>query len=380
MRRISYLVSVLTVLVSAKGALAQTDLERATARDAANSGRAAFDAGQYERAIDSFSRAESLVHAPPHLLFMARAQAKLGRLVAARETYLKITRETLSPKAPKAFVTAQDTAESELSELEGRLPSVTVTLKGAPADGVVVQMDDTTLPPAMIGIPLPADPGKHVFTTSGTATGDPVTISLAEGAKQSITLKLRARRTPAPPPTAAPAAPAPAPAAAAVPAPLPSAAQPATPVATPSTTPTEAASSGQRLAVDEPRGRGVSALRVASYVSLAIGAVGLGVGGYYMYQAKKTDDQAGVLFDKCNALSPSGECGPLRAEYEAKNSDAGSQRTIGTATLIGGGVGVVAGVIFLLLDAGGSERSAAGSSPRVTPVLGFRSVGVVGTF
>ena len=57
---------------------AQTDLERATARDAANSGRAAFDAGQYERAIDSFSRAESLVHAPPHLLFLARAQAKLA--------------------------------------------------------------------------------------------------------------------------------------------------------------------------------------------------------------------------------------------------------------------------------------------------------------
>jgi len=87
MRRISYLVSVLTVLVSAKGALAQTDLERATARDAANSGRAAFDAGQYERAIDSFSRAESLVHAPPHLLFMARAQAKLGgSLRRARRT------------------------------------------------------------------------------------------------------------------------------------------------------------------------------------------------------------------------------------------------------------------------------------------------------
>ncbi|MEO6603218.1 MAG: hypothetical protein ABIQ16_25260, partial [Polyangiaceae bacterium] len=166
MRAISFLVPG-ALLLTASLAHAQTDLERATARDAANNGRGAFDAGQYEKSIDSFTRAESLVHAPPHLLFLARAQAKLGRLVAAHETYLKITRETLKPNAPRAFRDAQAAAELELPALDARLPYVTVTLQGAPSDGVTVQMDSTSLPAAMIGIPLPADPGQHTFKASG---------------------------------------------------------------------------------------------------------------------------------------------------------------------------------------------------------------------
>jgi tetratricopeptide (TPR) repeat protein len=174
MRRLSLLVPGALVLFSSAVALGQTDLERATARDAANSGRAAFESGQYEKAIDQFTRAEQLVHAPPHLLFLARSQAKLGRLVAAHETYLKVTRETLKSNAPKAFSDAQQFAEQELPAVDARLPYVTVTLQGAPADGVVVDMDGTTLPAAMIGIPLPTDPGRHVFKASGSATSEPV--------------------------------------------------------------------------------------------------------------------------------------------------------------------------------------------------------------
>src|SRR4051812_49206453 len=161
MRTIPCLVSSVCVFLATHGALAQTDLERATARDAANNGRNAFDAGKYEKAIDYLSRAEQLVHSPTHLLYMARAQAKLGRLVAAHETYLKITRETLASNAPKAFVSAQSPAEKEQDGIDGRLPSVTVMLKGATsAPDVTVKMDGTALPPAMIGIPLPADPGE----------------------------------------------------------------------------------------------------------------------------------------------------------------------------------------------------------------------------
>src|SRR6187455_375906 len=203
MRIIPSLASSVCVLIAAQSALAQTDLERATARDAANNGRAAFDAGKYEKAIDYLSRAEQLVHAPTHLLYIARAQTKLGRLVAAHESYLKINRETLAPNAPKAFVSAQAAAEQEQEALDDRLPSVTVALQGATtAPDLVVQMDGNALPSAMIGIPLPADPGEHVFKASGpTITSDPVTIRLAEAGKQTVTLTLRS--TGAAPPVAA---------------------------------------------------------------------------------------------------------------------------------------------------------------------------------
>ncbi|MEI9952676.1 MAG: hypothetical protein WDO74_27770 [Pseudomonadota bacterium] len=335
------------VLLSSTVALGQTDLERATARDAANSGRAAFESGHYEKAIDQFTRAEQLVHAPPHLLYLARSQAKLGKLVAAHETYLKITRETLKPNAPKAFSAAQVSAEQELPAVDARLPYVTVTLKGAAADGVNVDMDGQTLPLAMIGIPLPTDPGQHVFQASGTATSDPVTVTVAEATKQSVVLELHS--------AAAPAA-----------------------------TPVVAGTGSANLAASDPlvsdRSQHGSRLRIASYVSFGVGAVGLGVGTYFLLKAKSTDNEAGKLFDQCVAIDPAGDCGSIRDQYEAKDSDSNSQRNIGIASMIVGGVGVAAGVTFLILNATSSGKSARQSTPHVTPVFGFNSVGAVGSF
>lgn len=349
MRLLHPIVPVALVLFSSTAALAQTDLERATARDAANSGRAAFEAGQYEKAIDQFTRAEQLVHAPPHLLYLARAQAKLGKLVAAHETYLKITRETLKPNAPKAFSDAQGFAESELAAVDARLPYVTVTLQGAPADGVSVDMDGTLLPAAMIGIPLPLDPGQHVFKATGSAISEPVTVRIAEAAKQSIVLKAR-------PVAAAPAV---------------------TPVA-----PLSAGTGAtNEPPPDDAGSHGTSGLRVASYVSFGVGAIGLGLGTVFLLKAKSTDEEAGKLFDQCSAASNgTGECGALRDDYEAKNSDAKSQRSIGITSMIAGGVGVAAGVTFLILDASKSSSSARHTAPHVTPVFGFNSIGLVGAF
>jgi len=348
MRAFQNLVPAALLLLSSTAAYAQTDLERATARDAANSGRAAFEAGQYEKAIDQFSRAEQLVHAPPHLLYLARAQTKLGRLVAAHETYLKVTRETLKPNAPKAFSDAQSSAEQELAALDARLPYVTVTLQGAPAEGVNVDMDGTALPAAMIGIPVPTDPGQHVFKATGSAVSEPVTVRIAEGAKQTVVLKAHPVAKPAP-------------------------AAPVTPVAG------AAVSTSAPPPVDSGS-HGTSGLRVASYVSFGIGAIGLGVGTLFLLKSKSTDDEAGKLFDQCAALDPAGECGPLRQQYESKNNDANSQRSIGITSMIAGGVGVAAGITFLILDVSKSSNSARRSEPHVTPVIGFNSVGLVGAF
>ena len=335
------------VLLGSTVALGQTDLERATARDAANSGRAAFDSGQYEKAIDQFTRAEQLVHAPPHLLFLARSQAKLGKLVAAHETYLKITRETLKPNAPKAFNDAQLAAERELPVVDARLPYVTVTLQGAPAEGVNVDMDGTTLPAAMVGIPLPTDPGQHVFKASGSAASEPLTVTVAEAVKQSVVLELHA--------TGAPAS-----------------------TAAASGAGNLNVSSSDPLTDDRSHGSG---LRIASYASFGIGALGLGFGTFFLLKAKSSDDDAGKLFDQCFAIDREGDCGPIRTEYETKDKDATSQRKIGIASTIVGGVGVAAGVTLLILDLSRSEKSTQQSTtPHVTPVFGFNSVGLLGTF
>src|SRR3954470_9224650 len=83
----------LGVATSATPAFATTDMERAGARSAASSGADAFDAGKYQDALAMFQRAESLVHSPVHLSYIAQCQVKLGQLVEANETYLKLKRE-----------------------------------------------------------------------------------------------------------------------------------------------------------------------------------------------------------------------------------------------------------------------------------------------
>src|ERR1700748_520497 len=92
-------------------AWAQSDQERAGARALANEGAQAFDEKRWADVVDLFSRAESLVHAPPHLLLIARAQVHLGHWVSAREAYLKIIRENVADSAPKSFREAQVAAK-----------------------------------------------------------------------------------------------------------------------------------------------------------------------------------------------------------------------------------------------------------------------------
>ncbi|MEI9948070.1 MAG: hypothetical protein WDO74_03615 [Pseudomonadota bacterium] len=307
---------------------------------------------------------------------MARAQAKLGRLVAAHETYLKISRETLAPNAPKAFVSAQAAAEQEQDALDDRLPSVTVVLQGATkAPDVSVQMDGTALPAAMIGIPLPADPGEHVFKASGpTITSEPVTVKLNEAGKLTVTLTLRSTGAAAPVaarPAAtsaqpAQAAPGPAPsAAAAVVAPASSAASPA----------------AESASVDSSKGHGPGLL-IASFVSFGLGAASAGVGTYFLLKASSTRNESDKLYEQCSLASGNGQCAdPIKAdEILSKDNEADHQSKLGIVGLVGGGVGVAAGLTFLILDVNRSDKSARESTPHVSPVFGFRSVGLVGTF
>ncbi len=326
-------------------ALAQTDLERAAAREAANAGRVQFDAGRYNEAIDSFTRAQQLVAAPPHLLYLARAQAKLGKLVEAHENYLKITRETLPPKAPKAFIEAETAAEREIEALEARLPSVTIAVQGAPAADVSVQMDGANLSSAMVGIPLPVDPGQHVFAArAASAQSAPVTINVAEGGKETVMLTLRA---------SAPA----------------SKRQPRAG--------TSSSLTSEPVAGDAGHSSG-SGLRVGSYVAFGVGAVGLGVGIYFLAKSSSSRNHSDELFASCDAMA--GGCLEAQQdEIESSDDDADHQRNLGVGALVVGGVGVATGVTLLILSSGHSA-AARNDAPHVTPMIGFNSLGLSGIF
>jgi hypothetical protein len=314
---------------------AQTDEQRADGRAAAEQGAQAFEEGRFEEAVDLFTRAESLVHAPPHLLYIARAQVKLGQLVRARENYRKIEREKLSATAPPAFHNAQAAAQKELAELEPRIPMVKIVIKGASEQPVTVSVDGKQLPAAMIGVARPMDPGDHTFAASapGLAAG-PKTAQISEAARETVELELVA---------------------------------------------SGAAPAGGGVGSDASRdpmaetsvtadSSGTSGMRIAAYAALGVGVIGVGAGTFFALQSSSKRKDADALCDGGCPVSK-------RDEIQGLYDDAGSAQTLSMVSFIVGGVGLAGGVTLLLLDPG-SEREASG----VTPWLGLGSAGVSGRF
>ena len=187
-----------TALVSRPGE-AQTAAERADARQHANAGRQHFEAGELDEAIASFEQAEAIIHAPPHLLYIARSHRRAGRLLKARDVYRQLVAEELSPRSPPPFREAIETGASELEQVDAKIPKLTIAVSGPESGAAEVTVDGK---PAGVG-PLEVDPGEHrvAATAEGFHDGEQlVTVGLG-GEVIEVTLSLEpVAAVPAPPP------------------------------------------------------------------------------------------------------------------------------------------------------------------------------------
>lgn len=186
-------------LLSASAA-AQSAADIATARQLATQGIRLYDKGEYVQALDDLQRAQALFDAPVHLLYIARAQVKLGKLVEGSETYRRLARTTLEPNAPQAFRDAVEAAQRELPELEAKLPSVRVEAAPADAPGLRLFIDQEEVPAAALGVDRPINPGEHRIRVEATGYEPAETsLSVRPGEKKPVLLTL----TPAAPGTTA---------------------------------------------------------------------------------------------------------------------------------------------------------------------------------
>jgi hypothetical protein len=356
----SLLCGVALSLCTALPALAQTDEQRAGARSLATEGAAAFNEGRFKDAVDLFSKAESLVHAPPHLLFLARSHAKLSQFVKAREAYLKIIKEQLPANSPQAFRDAQTASEGELSAIEPKIGRLTVKVEGGEgAKDLVVKLDGVPIPPVLVGVPQPADPGEHKVEAGATGfRAQPQAVKLGDGEKAAVTLKLEVDPNAPAPTTDVPAAD---PAGGAAPAGHGGTAAATTPAASPSDGDTSAGSSG---------------LRIGSYAAFGVGAIGLGLGVVFTLQSSSKTSEAD---DICNL--PGGGCPEnQRDKVDQLDADAKSAGTLGVVGFVVGGLGIGAGVTLLILSGGSSSGASGRSEPGITPWVGLNSAGISGRF
>jgi hypothetical protein len=343
----------LSLCVWSGGAWGQTDEQRAGARTLATEGAAAFNDGRYKDAVDLFTKAESLMHAPPHLLYVARAHAKMGQFVKAREAYIRITKEQLAPNAPPAFKDAQTTAQKELNAINPKIGTLDIKVEGADAvKDLSVKIDGNPIPTVLLGVPQSIDPGEHRIEASATGfRAQPQTVRLGEGDKASTVLRLEAD------PNAAPAAVPGAPANAAGPGALGPSGEPIRDTSSSM----ESTSSG-------------SGMRIGAYVALGVGAVGLGVGTVFLLSSMSKRSDADAL-----CTLPEGRCDSRnQAQVESLDADAKSASTLSIIGYGVGGAGIAAGVVMLVLSS--KSESSSTARPTVYPWVGANSAGLAGRF
>ena len=183
----------LAALTVASPAYAQeaSSQDIAQARQLGQQAQAAYDKGDFTESEKLWTAAAKLyTQAPTLTLGLARTQAKLGKVVAAQESYNKIVREWgNNPNPPPAFKDAVEAAKTEVAAVSAKVASVTVTVEGPTNPQVTI--DGQAVPAAALGLKRPVDPGSHKVTATadGYKPAD-TTFSVTEGGSAAATLKM----------------------------------------------------------------------------------------------------------------------------------------------------------------------------------------------
>jgi hypothetical protein len=171
--------------------MAQSASDKEAARGLMSDGDKAFEKKDFNSALQAYSAAHAIMNVTSTGLAVARAEAQLGKLVDAQATAQSVTQLPVTGREPGALARARAEAARLVDSLEARIPSLTVTVTGAPADVVDVTVDEKPFPARLLGSPSKFDPGKHkVAAIAAGFENAGAEVTLAEGAKETVTLTL----------------------------------------------------------------------------------------------------------------------------------------------------------------------------------------------
>lgn len=150
-----------------------------------------FKAEQWEAAYQKFREADERSHAPTNLLYMARCQWKLGKLLESRAIYERLLAEKPPRKPSEAVVEMRESAEKELEIVRIRTPRVKIVLTGIPASARV-SVDGAQV--TTLGSEIELNPGSHTIeVTAADMRPMARSFTLSEGRTKVINLVRRTR-------------------------------------------------------------------------------------------------------------------------------------------------------------------------------------------
>ncbi|MBW2535015.1 MAG: hypothetical protein JRI55_26220 [Deltaproteobacteria bacterium] len=286
---------------------------RAAAGRLADEGFDLISKNRCEEALDVFRRADETLHSPMFIVFMARAERCLGRLVEARAHLKGVVDEKLADYAPDSFWEAKRTAQKELDELQPHVPTWTLRVQGATLSQVSVRVDGNPIDAVALRSPQPINPGQHeVEAETLDGRSGKASFTATQGESVAVEVDLGAEEGDGPPPIEDPP--------------------------------------------DETPGWSSN-----PYLP---GAIAYGVGGAGLIMGVITGaifvGRAGDLKDKC----PNDQCPP---EEEEEGDAVSTLGTISTVGFIVAGVGAVAGTILVLTIPGDDSTASDDTAIRVGP-------------
>jgi hypothetical protein len=190
--RLTMTATAVAALLAAPGAHAQVSAaDRETARSMMQEGRDLRDKGDLKGALQRFKSADDIMHVPTTSLEVARAQVALGQLVEALDTIAAIRKAPSAPDDPAPFKDARVKADELDAQVEGKVPSLNITVTGAgEGENPAISIDGVSVPAAAVGLPRKVDPGHHVVTARALNGQAKDELDVAEGEKKDVALAI----------------------------------------------------------------------------------------------------------------------------------------------------------------------------------------------
>jgi hypothetical protein len=184
------------LLLCTSRAFAQSDVDINAAYQYAAEGLSAFEAEKYTESLNDFARAYSIVKLPSLALYMARANIKLGHLLAAKQLYTQTQELPDGLGDPEVQQNARQAASTEIVTLQSRIPRLVVQVPGLQPESLVVQIDGIAVPASQAARGWQVDPGPHqVAAAFGNQRRDQQA-ALPEGETRVIVLTFEPPPTP----------------------------------------------------------------------------------------------------------------------------------------------------------------------------------------
>lgn len=286
-------------------------------------GRRAMDAKKYGDACPKFLASYKLQQTIGTLLNLADCYEKNGQLASAWARF----HEAIGLAQRLGRADREKTARDRADKLDPRLIRLTIVSQER---GIEVKLDGNALDSAVLGTPVPIDPGKH--TIEATAKGKKAFTTSIDVSERSKTPSVE------------------------IPELDPSKEEPA-----PDTKPKE-------TAPPPPESSAGSTQRTIGIVGMAAGAIGIGVGAFFGFRTSAT------WSDAKTHCTTSLDCDRTGVDLAGKAKDAGN---ISTIAFIAGGVLAAGGAALFFTAPSGNK---AGAAPRVQVGVGPGDVIVRGTF